>query len=88
MQKTFGASPWLVYACSDNTSVVVVSAPDSPGNPFYFMLYLKEGVRYVMGRGTGSPAVSAAAHKEIIRLNEEEIAALINAANAVPRAAR
>lgn len=39
--KTFGKSSWLVYSCTDNKSLVMVSAPGSPAVPFYF--FLQEG---------------------------------------------
>jgi hypothetical protein len=78
--KSFGAVPWWVYGCSDNKSVVVVSAPDSPAAPFYFMLFEKEGKYVVVGEGTGKKSVTDRAHAELVRLSDVEIQALIASA--------
>lgn len=80
LTKSFGAVPWLVYACSDNTSVVVMSAPGSPAAPFYFMLFQKEGKYVVVGEGTGQKAVTDRAHAELVRLTKPEIQALLASA--------
>lgn len=87
LNKTYGAAPWLVYACSDEKSVVVVSAPGNAGNPFYFMMFVKDGKRQVVGEGTGSKKITSAAYQELIKLTEADITALIDAAKAVPPAA-
>ena len=34
-ERSFGGSQWLVYACDDDHSVVVVSAPGSVAMPFH-----------------------------------------------------
>lgn len=82
--KNFGATPWLVYACSDDKSLVVVSAPGNAGGPFYFMLFMKNGARQVVGEGAGAKNVTSAAYQDLIKLSETDIAALIRAARAVP----
>lgn len=87
VQKTFGAVPWLVFACSDDKSLVIVSAPGNEGNPFFFKMYVKDGQRHVVGEGAGSKKFTAAAYDELVKLSEADVAALISAANAVPRAA-
>lgn len=80
LTKSFGAVPWLVYGCSDNKSVVVVSASGSPAAPFYFMLFQKEGRYVVVGEGTGQKAVTDRAHAELVRLTDPEVKALLAAA--------
>ena len=37
LEKTFGDTKWLVYACDDSRSLAIVSAPGSPAMPFYFI---------------------------------------------------
>lgn len=85
LHQTYGVAPWLVFACSDNKSVVVVSAPGNKGNPFFFKLFVKDGVRQVVGEGAGSKKNTAAAYQELIKLSEADIAEMISAANAVPK---
>jgi hypothetical protein len=80
LTKSFGAVPWLVYACSDNMSVVVVSASGSPAAPFYFMLFQKEGRYVVVGEGTGPKVVTDRAHAELVRLTDPEVKALLASA--------
>ena len=86
VQKTFGSAPWLVFACSDDKSLVIVSAPGNAGNPFFFKMFIKDGQRHVVGEGAGSKKVTAAAYDELVKLSEADVAALISAANAVPKA--
>ena len=87
VHKTFGAAPWLVFACSDAKSLVIVSAPGNAGNPFFFKIYVKDGRRHVVAEGAGSKKVTAAAYNELAKLAEADVAALISAANAIPKAA-
>ncbi|MBO9685096.1 MAG: hypothetical protein J7598_00660 [Mitsuaria chitosanitabida] len=75
--KVFGSVPWLVYGCSDDKSLVVVSAPGSPAAPFYFMFFQKDGKYVVYGEGTGAKSLTDGAHAELIRLSDEEIRALL-----------
>ena len=80
LTRSFGAVPWLVYGCSDNKSVVVMSAPGSPAAPFYFMLFQKEGKYVVVGEGTGPKQVTDRAYAELVRLTEPEIRVLLASA--------
>ncbi|GGC64103.1 hypothetical protein GCM10011396_08800 [Undibacterium terreum] len=86
LTKTYGATEWLVYACSDAKSIVVVTAAGNPGLPFYFMLYSQGGVRKLFGEGTGQKSVTDAAYKELAGLTEPEIASLISLAKLAPKA--
>ena len=85
LTRSFGSTPWLVYACSDNKSVVVFSAPGSPAAPFYFMFFQKEGKYVVVGEGTGPKSVTDRAHAELVRMTESEIQALLNSAKQVAK---
>ena len=60
--RTFGGTPWLVYACSDNHSVAVMSAPGSKAAPFYFMFSWQNGSYRLVGEGTGNKAATDAAY--------------------------
>ena len=80
LPKSYGKTPWLVYACSDEKSLVVVATEDNPGHPFFFKLFVKDGVRYVVGEGEGKKAVTAPAYDELSKLSEADLAALIKAA--------
>lgn len=81
LQKTFGSTSWLVYACSDGKSVVAVTAPNSPASHFYFLVYPKDGKYVVVGEGTGPKGITNRAYAELVLLKEKEVAALISAAN-------
>jgi hypothetical protein len=71
--KTFGGSQWLVYACDDNHSVVVVSAPGSPAMPFFFMFSFGNGRYRLQGEGTGEKVATDAAYKQLSVLTESDI---------------
>src|SRR6478609_5817752 len=66
LHKTYGETAWLVYACNDARSVVIVSDEGSPAFPFVFMLYVKPGEDVqVHGEGTGKESATRAAYDEI-----------------------
>ncbi|MGX5202169.1 hypothetical protein [Aliikangiella sp. IMCC44632] len=75
--QSYGGNNWLVYACSDNESIVVVSAQGNPAMPFYFSISKKSGFYKVNGEGTGDKVATDAAYKELVNLNEEAIRKLI-----------
>jgi hypothetical protein len=76
-RKTYGKTPWLVYSCNDNKTVVVVSDTGSPAMPFYFTFYVKDGGYRLTGEGTGSKEATAAAFDELGKLSEPDIKKLI-----------
>ena len=82
LTKTYGSTPWLVYGCSDDKSVVFVTPSLSPAAPFYFMLFPKDGKYVVVGEGTGSKVHTDRAYAELTKLTAEDAAALIAAAKA------
>jgi hypothetical protein len=80
LTKTYGGTSWLVYACSDSKSVVVLASPGNPASPFYFMLTPQNGKRRLYGEGTGKKSATEPAFTELSKLSEEEIAELIASA--------
>jgi hypothetical protein len=75
-RKTVGGSPWLIYACEDQKSVVLVSAPGSPAMPFIFMLHRNESGYRLTGEGTGSKAATEATYKVLNAMTEADIGKL------------
>jgi hypothetical protein len=75
--KTYGDTPWLVYSCDDNRTVVIVSAPGSPATPFYFTFHPQGNGYRLSGEGTGRKDVTDAAFGELQALSAQDIAALI-----------
>jgi hypothetical protein len=84
IRKSFGGAPWLAYACSDGRSVVLMSAPESPANPFYFMFSAKGSAHQLIGEGTGSKVVTDKAYAELSALSEPQIQRLFAEAAKVP----
>lgn len=80
VSKNYGATPWLVYACSDGKSIVAVTASGSPAGPFYFMVYPKDGKHVVVGEGTGPKKLTDRAYAELVRLTGQDVAELIASA--------
>ena len=79
LHRTFGATPWLVYACSDARSVVVMSDEGNPAMPFYFILYVKpDGEMKLYGEGTGKQSATQAAFDELEKLTQDDVAALVD----------
>lgn len=83
--RTYGSTPWLVYACSDGKSVVAVTSPGSPAAPFYFMLFQKDGKYTVVGEGTGAKSHTDRAYAELTHLTEKDVADLLLAAKQVKK---
>jgi len=75
--KTYGGTKWLVYSCSDTHTLVVVSAPDSPASPFYFLLAPENDGYRLHGEGTGNKSATDAAYKELSALSEGDVVSLI-----------
>jgi hypothetical protein len=75
--RTYGDTPWLVYSCEDERSIVIVSAEESPAFPFYFMFSPQERGYRLSGEGTGRRDATNAAFEELQALSESDIAALV-----------
>ena len=75
--KIYGGTPWLVYGCADNRTVVVVSAPGNPAMPYVFM-FSRRGTRYELsGEGTGRKDTTTAALIDLKLMSDREIADLL-----------
>ena len=77
LNKIYGNVPWLVYSCTTDKNVVIVSAPESPALPFVFCFCMKDGAYQLFGEGTGNKDVTDAAASELSKFNEADIAQLI-----------
>jgi hypothetical protein len=75
--KIYGTTQWLVYSCTDNRTLVIISALGNPGTPFYFMLSPHENGYQLSGEGTGRKDVTDAAFNELKELSGTDIVALI-----------
>src|SRR5882672_11337266 len=63
--KTYGGTPWRVYACNDGHSLTLVSAPGSKATPFVFMFHWESGQYQLSGVGTGNKAATDAAFADL-----------------------
>lgn len=77
VNKTYGKTPWVIYSCNDNKTVVFVSAAESPAMPFVFTYYAKQSGYQLYGEGTGNKQATAAAYSELKQLSEADILRLI-----------
>lgn len=77
LNKTFGMTQWLVYSCTTDRNVVIVSAPGNPAFPFVFAFFVRDEKYELHGEGTGDRKASDAAFNELKSLSERDIAALI-----------
>lgn len=81
VHRVFGGTSWLVYGCDDGASVVIVSGPDSPASPFYFLLAFSDGAYRITGEGNGDQAATGAAFEELKSLDRSAITALAEEAS-------
>jgi len=78
VNKVFGFELWTVYACSDNESIVAVTASQNPASPFVFFIGRQEdGSLGVSGEGTGDKEASKAAYEDLIKLQKIDIEKII-----------
>ncbi|MEJ2362899.1 MAG: hypothetical protein P8Z75_16065 [Gammaproteobacteria bacterium] len=77
VKKIYGKTHWLVYSCTDQQTLVIVSEPASPASPFYFTLYRQNGRYHVRGEGSGNSVATDAAYRDLRKLTTSEIEALI-----------
>lgn len=75
--KQFGGTNWIIYSCDDQRSLVIVSAPDNPASPFYFMLTPDESDYRRYGEGTVSQEHTSAAYEDLKVLGQGDIESLI-----------
>jgi hypothetical protein len=82
-KKSYGGNPWLVYACDDGRSAVVVSDQGNPALPFYFIFYvMPDGAIRLYGEGTGAKSATQPAFDELSKLDQAAVAALVGEARA------
>jgi hypothetical protein len=76
--KTYGDGPWLVYACDDSHSVMLISA--NPAQSFQFNFHWQGGEYRFSGSGTAQKPEIAAALEEIRVLSQSDIETLYSEA--------
>lgn len=84
-RHTYGGTPWLIYGCDDDFSLVFVTDQGSAAFPFMFMLYVKDGKYALYGEGTGEKAVTDRAYADLTRLDQQGIEALLNETRSLSR---
>ena len=75
--RTYGQSDWLVYSCSDEQSLVFVSAPGNAAMPFVFISTPTADGYRLYGEGSGSQDATRPAYEDLTRMTEEERDALL-----------
>jgi len=84
LHRTYGGTQWLVYACNDARSAVVVSDTGNPAMPFYFMFYVDpSGDMKLHGEGEGKKTATQAAFDDLKKLTQADVAALVEEATRV-----
>lgn len=84
--RSFGGTPWLVYACDDGQSIVIVSAPGSPAAPFIFSFMMSAGQYQLHGEGTGQKDLTDSALNDLKKLTAQDISMLVKQCQKVPSA--
>jgi hypothetical protein len=83
--RTIGGAPWLLYACDDGKSLVVVTDQHNPASPFYFVISPHGATFNLNGEGTGSKVASDAAGDELSKMSVAQVAELWAQAKKVGR---
>lgn len=83
VSKKFAGAPWLVYACDDGKSLVVVTSQHNPASPFYFLISPNGGALNIHGEGNGSKTTSDAAGDDIRKMSVGQVAELWVQAKAI-----
>jgi hypothetical protein len=86
--RNIGGHTWLVFACDDGASVVIVSAEGNPASPFFFS-FIRDlsGDQRLRGEGNGDKVASKAAYDELKTWTREDIEQARNRAIAAKAAA-
>ena len=83
IEKDLRGGEWLVYACDDSRSLVVVAQDGNPAAPFYFMFYVTpEGAMRLNGEGNGDRHASDLAFAELKVLSTSDVSVLVSQAQA------
>jgi hypothetical protein len=77
--KTYGQSKWLVYSCDDETTLLVLAAPDNPIKPFMFVLEPDSSGGYgvFFDESVGKADATASALAQLKALSQQDVANLI-----------
>jgi hypothetical protein len=63
--RSVAGADWLVYACGDGRSVVLMTQEGHPSHPYYFMIMAGNGVPRVIGEGWDRAQATNAAWDEL-----------------------
>jgi len=85
--RTYGQSGWLVYGCSDERTLVFVSAPGNPAMPFVFISTPNADGYRLYGEGTGSQDATRPAFDDLSQMTEAARNALLIETKAAAAAA-
>ncbi len=85
VEKTYGASAWLVASCSDGKSLVFVAKEGSKAAPFEFDLtYTGDGYD-LAGHGKGDHTATGAAYADLQKLTGNDVRALVAETQKAPK---
>ena len=73
-KRVIGGNEWLVFACDDGASIVIVSAEGNPASPFVFS-FIRDllGKHRLTGEGNGDKIGSKAAFDELSAWARDDI---------------
>ncbi len=75
--RTFGEVPWLVYACDDGATLVVVTGPTPTRQlSFVFILSPKNGSYALHGEGNGDQNLTRPAYEALSAMTPDALRAL------------
>jgi len=84
VQRSFGETEWLTYACADHSTLIVVSAPGNPAMPFVFTLSRTDAGVRVSGEGNGDRGATAAAFEDLKKVSVEDLDRMVREAELHP----
>ncbi|NCP18122.1 MAG: hypothetical protein GW855_03040 [Erythrobacter sp.] len=83
--REFGGTRWIVFGCSDRQTIVIATAKNNPGGPFYFIRYPKDGGFSLAGEGTGDKAYTKAAFEQLKAMSDAQWSRVLSEVNAAPK---
>tara|TARA_B100001179_G_scaffold173555_1_gene128930 strand:- start:304 stop:693 length:390 start_codon:yes stop_codon:yes gene_type:complete len=76
-ERYFEKVQWLVYACDDEASIIIITGPKSPQDlSFYFLVYPSEGTYKLVGEGNGDEDLTQPAYQALSAMSADDIRAL------------
>ncbi|MBN8808785.1 MAG: hypothetical protein J0I47_11230 [Sphingomonas sp.] len=79
IERRYGDGDWLVFACDDRSSVIVVSKRADIIGTFVYVLHLRGGHYVVDGEGNGRKASGDAAYDALVALGDDGVRRLLSA---------